>query len=324
MSIVKQIQNLISRPFYRWAAKRRPKGVEIRLNQKRIFIFPSAAGWCFLLLCMLMLVIGINYENNLVHAIAFLLLGMFVLSILHTYANLSGITVASGGAHPCFAGEQAEFELRLSCSGRRARENLQLAWEGEALQTVDLEPEVPLMVRLYHSAPSRGLLRPRPLLLETRYPLGLLRAWSWLEIDTSVLVYPTPQGSALPHGRRYAEGDGSLRAPDGSEDFGGLEQYHPGMPLRHIAWKTYARGQGLHSKSYYASQDERIWLEWDALPGMATEARLSRLCGWILELERKGDHYGLQLPGERYEPDRGEQHRTRLLAQLALFPGGTP
>ncbi len=316
------LRRWLAGPFHRWAKKRRPHGRSIQLNQKRIFIFPGRTGWAFLAICILLLLIGINYENNLIHAIAFLMISLFVLSILHTYSNLSGITVTAVRSHSCFAGEQAEFELRLNAVGKRERENIQLAFEGCSTQTVDEVTQTPTTVRLYHPAPRRGLLKPGGLMLETYYPLGLLRAWSWLELDTDVVVYPAPVSSDTPLASSSVQGDGRLKGLDGGEDFSGLEQYQAGMPLRHIAWKNYARGQGLHSKTYAATHDERIWLEWESLAGVGTEARLSRICAWVLELEKTGEYYGLRMPGIEIEPDRGEQHRNKLLKRLALYRGG--
>jgi uncharacterized protein (DUF58 family) len=40
----------------------------------------------------------------------------------------------------------------------------------------------------------------------------------------------------------------------------------------------------------------------------------------VLQAERFGQSYGLRLPGTSIRPSRGEQHRTRCLEALALFP----
>lgn len=320
--IFAKLKQGMRRPFDRWAARRRPKGRSIELNQKRIFIFPSRSGWGFIAVAILLLLIGVNYENNLLHAVAFLLLSIFVVSIIHTYGNLSGIKVTAIKGYPCFAGEQAEFELRLSASGKRERENVQLAWKGCQSQTVDMIDHSGCTLRLYHPAPERGLLLPRPLLIKSGYPLGLLNVWSWLEVESSAVVYPAPQKSLIPSSLIRSDGEGRLQSHDGGEDFAGLEQYHPGMPLRHVAWKAYARGQGMHAKTFHAEVDERVWLDWEELAGMPTEIRLSCLCYLVLQLEKQGEHYGLKLPGKRFEPDRGKNHRQGLLTALALFPGG--
>ena len=62
-----------------------------------------------------------------------------------------------------------------------------------------------------------------------------------------------------------------------------------------------------------------VWLEWEFFPDMGTEARLSRLCYWILKLDATDNEYGLRLPGIEIAPNRGPEHREELLKSLALF-----
>jgi uncharacterized protein (DUF58 family) len=52
---------------------------------------------------------------------------------------------------------------------------------------------------------------------------------------------------------------------------------------------------------------------------MDREARLSRLCYWVLQVDAGNDEYGLRLPGIEIAPNRGPQHREEVLKILALF-----
>jgi len=105
----------------------------------------------------------------------------------------------------------------------------------------------------------------------------------------------------------------------GVEDFVGLKNYQPGAPLKHVAWKHYARGRGMHQKEYSDYVDRRIWLDWDYFAGMPKESRLSRLCYWVLEISKTTDEYGLRIPGVTLQPARGEDHKRKVLEALALF-----
>lgn len=312
----------LRQPFQVWARSRYAKGQKVRLNQNRIFILPSRAGAVYIGVSLILLLIGMNYENNLVHAVAFLMLSFFILAILHTYSNLSGIEISAKHGYSCFAGEQAEFDIGLKASGRRERENIQLRWRDGTEQTVACVSTSGDEVRLFHHTSKRGNLSPQPLRISTSYPLGLLIAWSWLELDMSATVYPAPARCHMSLTSSPAQGDGHLHSQDEGEDFAGLEQYVPGMPLKHIAWKNYARGQGLHAKTFHTEVDQQCWFDWEMLTGLGTENRLSALCYLILQAEKNGDHYGLRIPGFTCEPGRGEAHRSKLLTALALFPGG--
>lgn len=106
---------------------------------------------------------------------------------------------------------------------------------------------------------------------------------------------------------------------EGAEDFYGLRQYQSSDPPRHVAWKSFARTDELLTKQYASFADRRVWLDWDLLSGLETEARLSRLCYWVLQLAATSNEYGLRLPGQEIPPGRGEQHRDAVLKALALF-----
>ena len=115
-----------------------PPSSAITLDQKKIFILPTREGIFFSLLIVFMVLAGINYQNSLIFALAFLLASLLMVSILHTYRNLSGLTILAGGTLPAFAGEDAEFTVVLSRFGARTYEALLLGWNRELLQGADL------------------------------------------------------------------------------------------------------------------------------------------------------------------------------------------
>jgi len=303
----------------RWLTHRIPAQRSVCLGRNNIFIFPSRAGFCFLLLLLLLWLMAINYENNLLFALCFLLASLFIVSILHTYSNLAGLRITAISGSPAFAGEDAEFELLVARDSSRAYENLLLGWPGVPPRIVSLIDTEQQRVTLYRPTHTRGWLKPGRLLVQSYYPLGLLRTWTWLDLDLCSLVYPRPVAAgAIPYTHAGGEVGAELHA-HGAEDFCGLRRYQQGESLRHIAWKHYARGQGLYTKEYAAPADRRIWLDWDYLAGIPDEERLSKLCYWVLKAAQQADEYGLRLPGVEVLPGRGEAHRDHLLTRLALF-----
>ena len=69
----------------------------------------------------------------------------------------------------------------------------------------------------------------------------------------------------------------------------GCARTSPGDPLRRIAWKAYARGQGLHTKQYAGTDVVSHVFDWDSLRGLDTEARLAQLCRWVLDAQERGE-----------------------------------
>jgi uncharacterized protein (DUF58 family) len=105
----------------------------------------------------------------------------------------------------------------------------------------------------------------------------------------------------------------------GDDDFAGLRAFHPGDPPRHIAWKAYAREQGLQVKVYAGTAVTSHSFDWESLSGLGIEARLSQLCRWVEDAYAAGRAFGLRLPGVEIAPNVGPGHRQRCLTALALF-----
>ncbi|MHB9101371.1 MAG: DUF58 domain-containing protein [Sulfuricella sp.] len=291
----------------------------ITLDRQRIFILPTRHGLMFAVVLMLMLVGSINYTLSLGFVLTFLLGGMALVAILHTYRNLAQLTVSAGKTMPVFAGQQASFNLCLNGSGTTERYAIGVMFEKQQPQFVDVPAGETVYASLTLPAPQRGILRPGRFTLFSRFPLGLFRAWSKLDLDMSCIVYPQPDSARLPQLTGIqGRGDRAIAA-EGSDDFRGMRPYHTGDSLRHVAWKAMAQRRGMLTKQFSGQARPELWLDWDDLAGMDTEARLSRLCRWVLDAQNAGLSYGLRIPGSIIAPGNGETHQRSCLEALALF-----
>ena len=172
---------------------------------------------------------------------------------------------------------------------------------------------------------QRGWLPCGRLTLETRYPLGLLRAWTYLGLEGALLVYPAPETDApLPEAMAYQDSNGLADRP-GEEEFSGLRDWQAGDPPRRIAWRQSARHDHLLTRLHTDPIGEQLWLDWQALPpNLGVEQKLSRLTRWLLNAENAGLHYGLRLPQRAIPPDCGQQHLHRCLRLLAEYETVSP
>lgn len=313
-------ESALGRGIYRFIFK--PRGRErgrVVLTQRRLFILPTGQGLLFAGVLVLMLIGSTNYSLSLGYMLTFLLGAMAIASILHTFRNLAGLVVQAGKVSPVFAGESAGFTLSFENPGQVPRVSLEASHPGSAPAVCDIAAGHPEDITLFVPAPRRGWLRAGRFTLHTRYPLGLFRAWSYLELDLQCLVYPKPDASHVPVPRSSdATGEGHERG-GGNDDFAGLREYRPGDSPRHIAWKAAAQERGTLTKQFSGRTSDEIWLEWEALERMDTEARLSRLARWVIDAEQEGVSYGLRIPGRTLEPGQGPDHRRACLEALALF-----
>ncbi|BAZ92620.1 uncharacterized protein FOKN1_0216 [Thiohalobacter thiocyanaticus] len=289
----------------------------LALDRRNIFILPTATGLGFVLLLLLLLLGAINYNNNLVFALTFLLAGVGVMAMLQTWRNLAGVRLELATAAPVQCGRPARFTLTARADGMRT--GLALDSDGTAPVWFDIPAEAPARVHLDLPTRRRGWLRPGRIRLFTRYPLGLFHCWTHVSLSARTWVWPAPAdtGGAPPQAGRRPSEDGTQGR--GQDDFRGFRTYHPGDSLRLVDWKAYAREQGLQIKEFGGDRSVDYWLDFNALAEHDTEARLRRLVRWVLELDRDQQRYGLRLPGMEITLGRGPDQRERCLQALALF-----
>ncbi len=298
------------------------------LGHRRVYIVPSRLGFFFGGALAILLVGSINYALSLGFALTFLLAGMGIAAMVQTTRNLARLSVRAGRSEPVFAGDAARFRLAMANAGDFDRPEILVRHLGSgAQQTVDVAAADSAEAVLPVPAARRGWLPLGRVMLETRFPVGLFRAWSYVEPDCRCLVYPHPVASALPAPAPNAQAGGARAHAQGSDDFSGLRGYQPADSPRHVAWKSVARSDTQHARSdvmltkqFAGDAIAELWLDLrDLPPSLGLEARLSRLSGWVLSAERTGALYGLRLPGARIEPGRGETHRAACLEALALY-----
>lgn len=317
MASASGVRAFFRRRWQAWLDRRIPRHAQVVLNQRRIFIFLTRQGGLAGVMVAALFVGGINYANNLLLATSFFLASLFVIAIHHTYANLSGLRITAVAASAAFAGEEARFQLRLDDPREHEHESLRLEWEGVLTEVEWVNGTVDVAVPL--PAPKRGWFRPPRLRIESTYPLGLLRAWTWLDLDLAALVYPHPEASEVMPVGPGRDGDGERQRRRGHEDFDSLRAFAPGDPLAHVSWKHLARGQGLLTKTYASEEVGSEILDWDAMPGLPVETRLSRLTYWVVLLAQHNHAFGLRLPGVEIPAGLGIEQRDACLRALALF-----
>jgi len=290
----------------------------IRITGRKIYILPTRYGLVFGILLILLLIASINYANNPAFLLTFLLAGIFFQAIFHTWRNLKGLELQWIHAEPVFAGETARVHLRIADPGRD-HFALALAFAGNEPVLVDVLAERPAEAQLPVRTRHRGLLQPGRLTIESRYPLGLLRAWSLLETDARIMVWPRPLHESLapsdPDQAGGLEGDQG----SGSNDFAGHRSYRPGDTPARVHWKALAAGKGLLVKEFDGDRVDQIWLDYEALAPPNVEQRLGLLAGAVEALSREPLRYGLRLPQLEIAPSTGERHRRHCLDALALF-----
>lgn len=274
---------------------------------------PTASGIYWLLALLALLASAVNYGNNLIFALAFLLMAVWLQAGWNCRRHLRAIDWHAQAPAPVFAGEKLHLDGRASggpafasgiilAAGRQRGADILFDHRGEA--------------RLLCTPPAeqRGERRITGLALLSRWPLGLWQVRRPLP-DLHALVYPRPAGDLpLPGGPPR-----SAHRQAASDDFQGLRAYAAGDSLRRINWRVFGRRDELVVNHFDGGQGgEALRLDWVDCRG-DSEARLGQLTRWVLMAEQAGREYGLILPGQTLPPARGHVQREKCLGALARF-----
>ncbi|TMH61351.1 MAG: DUF58 domain-containing protein [Betaproteobacteria bacterium] len=293
----------------------------IVLRHRRIYILPTRRGLALIATLTIMLLTSMNYALSLGHALTFLVAGLVAAALLQTYRNLAGIAASPLAAGEAFAGGDLGFTLSLANPGAERRGIVVAARSGPSLR-VDLPAGATRPVQLSVATTRRGRVALGRVTVSTDFPLGLWRGWAYIHFPLAGVAYPAPEAPPPPLPQGLEGFDLRLSARAADTELAGLRDYHPGDALSRIAWKAVARGAGWYTKQFEGSGGGgALELNWAELPpGLDVEARLSRLCAWILGAERETRPFSLTLPGTELVSGSGAGQRRAALTALALFP----
>jgi uncharacterized protein (DUF58 family) len=315
------------RRFQHWVQSRQARTDTLLLTQRNVYILPTKAGLLFAVTVFVLLLASINYQLNLGYVLTFLLAGSGVVSMHVTHATLRGLTLHLKPVAPVFVGDAVLLDVVLTSPGA-ARFGIGLKVAGAAPASVTWL-NVPALgqasAQVSFVATTRGRVDVPTLGAETRFPLGLFRAWTVWRPAAQLLVYPRPEHPAapLPVARAVPGGAAASRSADGGE-VEGVRAYRRGDPPKLIAWKKAAKameaGGDLVSRDTSTAVHQALWLDWQLCGSLAPEDRLSRLTAWTLAAHRANAEYGLRLPARELELGGGDAQRRRCLEALALWP----
>jgi uncharacterized protein (DUF58 family) len=311
-----------------WWSARHPLTDHLVLTQRNVYILPTRAGFMFAITLLTLLLASINYQLNLGYVLTFLLAGSAVVSMHITHGSLRGLNLHLKPAAPTFAGQGVQLDVVLA-SPDRARYGLGIKVQTASdttLAWVDVPAQGQTTAHLSWTADTRGQHAIPALTVETRFPLGLFRAWSVWRPAAQVLVYPRAEYPCppLPRSQPVSVAISGARSSGGSE-LEGVRAYRRGDALKLVVWKKAAQAQAsggdLVMRDTASTASQELLLEWQHTSISGTEERLSRLTAWVLAADATPTttRYGLTAPGIHLSQDSGPSHRDACLRALALY-----
>jgi len=341
-----KIENL----FNRWLARRMPADAHQFLTSKNIFIFPTRFGFSYLAFILLLFLLGTNYQNNVIILFSYVMISLFVTCMLHSFFNLSGLTIVLEGQQIGYA----KKELMVPIKVKSTKSRFDLTFEFPRTFQVTKKPKKSTDTARYQAhyltissgettlhlpftAFKRGLCNPGRIKISSQYSLGLFNTWTRLDFGNKLIIAPMPvaiDGSIATLSTDEEGEENAEKIIKGTDDFYELKPYIEGEPLTHVAWKQLARGQGWLSKKYQQNQGKPLWLKLKDMPTNNREMKLTYLCYLVLEFHKSGKNFGVILAesthlntktdsGNKIAPSSGKEHLQNCLIALANCTEGS-
>ncbi len=264
---------------------------------------------------------GAGQTNGAAYLLCFTLAGLAMVSLPHAWANVRGLRLRPGAIAPVFAGDPLSIPIVAESAPGRShlRVSAEIVKSGEATFLETISGSQSIRATLTAPEARRGRYEQIEARLSSIYPLGFFTGATSFTLRQTFYVYPRPEGSlALPAPTEPGrESSGGILGE--GDDFAGAREWRAGESMRHVDWKAAARGGRLLVKQWSGAVSDIVTLDWNALPDLAVEARLSQLARWVLTAEQTGATYGLTLPGWSLPPSRGDSHLHACLRGLASF-----
>ncbi len=301
---------------------------EVELEQRRIYLLPTTRGLFVILTAIVLLLVGINYQLSLAFVVAFLLAGLMQAALLVSYRNLRGLIVRAGRSPHCKLGESLVFSVALA-SPERSRDGVVLhanpdrniPSSGRTSARLGITADATVVASLSFTPIRRGLMSLGRIVIESRAPYGLIRAWSYVHFEWLGVIEPQPETPPPPLPLVAGDNDGSAsRNLHVAHDPDSLRDYAPGDSLKRVAWKQVAKSGDWYTRTGDSGHRQEIELSWQAVTLTDTEARLSRMAAWLLRAHNENCAYELTLPNGHLPLADGSQQFADASLLLAAYP----
>lgn len=235
----------------------------IALSTKKehpIYILPTLNGLKVLSLNFLLLVIGLIYANNYVLLFNFLLFCLVLSSMFYTHHNLKNVSLKSmigiSGHNKEIAflnitlnsnNKQNNYELKIKIPSGEFFEHVTFSVDQIVFQK-DSSWQIPLRVK------KRGRAHIVGLFLETDFPLGFFRCFTFYPMPIDMILYPA---RASHHPQQSLSRDSMVQSNHQDDDQMYFRQYQAGDSFNRLDWKRYAKDRQMNVK-FHSAQEQKV------------------------------------------------------------------
>ncbi|MEC8569251.1 MAG: DUF58 domain-containing protein [Pseudomonadota bacterium] len=291
------MQKGLKQQVSQWIAKRFQVDSVKTLLQKDVLVFIYKQGFLYLVLILITFIAGINYGNNLILGFCFLLSAILCISFYLTFKQLHDLKIEIVMPEVGQVNQPSIIRLMLKQQDKTVR---YLRIQSSQQEQMIFLNQVQQIIELPVLPQQRGLYEFGVIKVYSTYPLGLVRAWTYLYPKQKIWIAPRAHDWQKEHKNQ------PTTAHDRLDEFKELRAFRQGDSYQNVAWKQVARGQGFFIKMFEAQANhQHLEIDYQQIPALGHEEKLSFMMGLVEQCEQLGDDYALILPHARLESGQG-------------------
>lgn len=268
-----------------------------------------------------MLFMAVGYGNNLIYIYVFALISVSMSSMYLTNKNVERVEIESLDVEIAYAQEDALVGVTLNNPSTQDSYQLDIYFlerekPNQSVVTESLiAAQQKMTVPIKWKSSERGYVDLPRLILLSRFPFGILRAWKTFSSSEKILVYPSRTGMAqFPTSATSGNDQGNLGL------FRDHRPYQSTDSPRRVDWRATAKYQNLLVKNFERAEQSALHLDWLQTSSLGDfETRLSQMSLWISQAHSLGLFYSLKILGFQTEMSHGLSHFRKCMEKLALL-----
>ena len=159
------------------------------ITMRKVFVLPRRHGFMVAFSTLGVFAIALRIQNNMLLLIALALFILFLMSLVWSGRNLAGLSLSLQPDQRLVAGVTQNLSITIKNNQQFDRPRHLLAVKkGKTSQPIDFSLGV-ASIAIPVNIDRRGKMALPPILIESEFPFGLARCWSWVSAG-EVLVAP--------------------------------------------------------------------------------------------------------------------------------------
>ncbi len=308
--------------------KQRSLGKNIKLRSDKTYIIPTGFGISFAGISFVLLVMAIGYGNNLLYFFVFLLVSIALTGMWFTNKNVESFKILQVIHSAVFANQPNYLTIEFKNKNQKSfLWSIEIEFDTpkktQVLQKKTMIEEVQKQsqAELEWTPNQRGLIEMPRLLIQSRFPYQMLRAWKYDESLQSVIVYPEKKGvSEIPSDQGLKSENENQFQQQNQGLFRDYREFQRTDSPSRIDWKRSLKHQKHLIKNYENSGEKRILIDWKMTDFLKHfEDRVSQMSLWIDLSYHSKDIYSIKIKDNQTEYMNTPLHYKNCMEKLALL-----